>query len=140
MAFTRAGLLALAVKVAACAPDAVTAPSPVQKPLIASAPPISPEMRLRDILGGRVTGVKMMSAAERGAGVRVRFGSCASTIPLERRPLFVLDGIPLSQGGLEAAGLNPTNIMEIQILKGPIAVRTYGPSARNGAVLIRTRR
>jgi len=136
----RVAVLALAVMVAACRPDAVTAPSPVQEPLIASAPPISPEMRIRDVLGGRAPGIRVTSGTEtarHSTRIMIREGS---PIPSAHPPLFVVDGIPLAQGGLEAAGVNPTDIMQIDVLKGPAAVRIYGPSARNGAVVIRTRR
>jgi iron complex outermembrane receptor protein len=139
MGLMRVGLVAVAVMmVAACRPDAVTAPSPVQEPLIGSAPPISPEMRLRDVLAGRVAGVTARSGG--GARIHVTRGEFAP-IPLERQPLFVLDGVPLpSQEAFAAAGIHPTDIMEIHLVKGPTAVLTYGDRARNGAVLITTRR
>jgi|GEM_PF-2968031 hypothetical protein len=141
MRLARVGLPALAVMVAACRPDAVTVPSPVQEPLIGAAPPISPEMRLRDVLGGRAPGVMVRSASAGAGGGSVRITIReGSLIRPENQPLFVVDGVPLPQGGLAAADLNPTEIVEIQIVKGPVAVRTYGPGARNGAVLIRTRR
>jgi TonB-dependent Receptor Plug Domain len=134
----RVGLPALAVMMAAaCRPDAVTAPAPVAEALPERALPTLPEMRLRDVLGGRALGVRVIS--ERRAPIRIVIRE-GSPIPSANPPLFVLDGIPLSQGGLEAAAVNPTEIVELQILKGPAAVRIYGPSARNGAVLIRTRR
>jgi hypothetical protein len=141
MRLARVGLPALAVMVAACRPDAVTVPSPVQEPLIGAAPPISPEMRLRDVLGGRAPGVTVRSAAERAAG-----GSVHVTIregwpqPPGPPPLFVLDGVPMSQDAMVAAGLNPTEIVSIYIVKGPTAVLTYGDRGKNGAVVITTKR
>jgi hypothetical protein len=131
--------LALMVVVTACAPDAVTAPAPMVETPSEAVLPTLPEMRIRDILAGRAIGVRTMSAAERAAGVRVKM-VCVSPLPLARQPLFVVDGIPQTSGDFPAAGLQPTDIMHIEVVKGPVAVRMYGPSARNGAVLIRTRR
>jgi outer membrane receptor protein involved in Fe transport len=133
--------LVLIMMAAACAPDAVTAPTPVAEALPARALPTLPEMRLRDVLGGRAPGIRVTSATERARGARIRIVIReGSPIRPENQPLFVLDGIPLSQGGLEAAAVNPNEILDIQIVKGPAAVRIYGYRARNGAVLIRTRR
>jgi hypothetical protein len=141
MGMMRIGLLPLAVMVAACAPDAVTAPSPVPEPVADAASPMSPEMRIRDVLSGRAAGVTVRSAAERPAG-----GSVHVTIregwpqPPGPPPLFVLDGVPMSPDALLAAELNPTEIVSIYIVKGPAAVQAYGDRGRNGALLITTKR
>jgi hypothetical protein len=141
MGLMRIGLLPLAVMATACAPDAVTAPSPVREPVAAAASPTSPEMRIRDVLQGRGPGVSVRSAAERTAG-----GSVHVTIregwpqPPGPPPLYVLDGVPMSPDALLAAELDPTEIVSIDVVKGPAAVQAYGDRGRNGALSITTKR
>jgi TonB-linked SusC/RagA family outer membrane protein len=53
-------------------------------------------------------------------------------------PLFVLDGIPMDIGYLSS--INPNDIGSVSILKGSSAAAIYGPDARNGVILITTRR
>jgi TonB-dependent SusC/RagA subfamily outer membrane receptor len=69
------------------------------------------------------------------------------------QPLFVIDGIPVSNqtditGGREGAtftntnrfaDINPEDIESISILKGPAASALYGLRAANGAVIVTTK-
>jgi len=53
-------------------------------------------------------------------------------------PLFVLDGIPLQAGGIEA--INPNDIETIDILKDASATAVFGSRGANGVVLVTTKR
>ncbi|NJM93868.1 MAG: TonB-dependent receptor plug domain-containing protein, partial [Cytophagales bacterium] len=63
---------------------------------------------------------------------------------------FIVDGIPIDNSGGEqtrslensnrALDINPNDIAEINILKGPAATALYGIRAANGAVLITTKK
>lgn len=53
-------------------------------------------------------------------------------------PLYVVDGVPLSAGGIET--LNPRDIESIDILKDASSTAIYGSRGANGVVLITTKR
>lgn len=53
-------------------------------------------------------------------------------------PLFVLDGIPLQAGGIDA--INPNDIEAIDILKDASATAVFGSRGANGVVLVTTKR
>lgn len=75
-----------------------------------------------------------------------------NNINANNQPLIVVDGVPLENTpGLEDIGrgvdwgsainnLNPDDIKEINILKGPTASALYGSRGANGVVLITTKR
>ncbi|WP_224068284.1 SusC/RagA family TonB-linked outer membrane protein [Arachidicoccus terrestris] len=52
-------------------------------------------------------------------------------------PLYVVDGIPLATGGIEA--LNPNDIESIDILKDASATAIYGSRGANGVILVTTK-
>lgn len=53
-------------------------------------------------------------------------------------PLYVVDGIPLQAGGIEA--INPNDIETIDILKDASATAIYGSRGANGVVLVSTKK
>jgi TonB-dependent SusC/RagA subfamily outer membrane receptor len=53
-------------------------------------------------------------------------------------PLYVLDGIPLQAGGIEA--INPNDIETIDILKDASATAIYGSRGANGVILVTTKK
>ena len=79
-----------------------------------------------------------------------------SSITGANQPLFIIDGIPVSnaigdrvgiltdQGGIDYGNaiqdINPDNIASITVLKGPNAAALYGSRASNGAILIETKK
>lgn len=52
-------------------------------------------------------------------------------------PLYVIDGVPLNFGGIDA--INPNDIERIDILKDASATAIYGSRGANGVVLITTK-
>lgn len=75
-----------------------------------------------------------------------------NNIDANNQPLIVVDGVPLENApGLENIGrgvdwgsainnINPQDIEEVNILKGPTASALYGARGANGVVLISTKR
>lgn len=78
----------------------------------------------------------------------------ASSLNSDNQPLFVIDGVPIANTinnvtqvgndnrvdyGNAIASLNPDDIENISILKGPSAAALYGSRAGNGVVLITTK-
>jgi TonB-dependent SusC/RagA subfamily outer membrane receptor len=53
------------------------------------------------------------------------------------KPIFIVDGKRLADDGID---LNPSEIESVEVMKGPTAVQAYGEDARNGVVLITTKR
>lgn len=71
-----------------------------------------------------------------GAGqVRIR-GS--RSITAGNDPLYVIDGVPLTGGGLQ--DINPQNVESVEVLKDASATAIYGARGSNGVVLITTQR
>ena len=52
-------------------------------------------------------------------------------------PLYVVDNIPLSSGGIEY--LNPNDIESIDVLKDASATAIYGSRGANGVVIVTTK-
>jgi TonB-linked SusC/RagA family outer membrane protein len=86
---------------------------------------------------GRVSGVDITSNARPGelGSMRIRGNR---SILATNSPLYVVDGIPLSAGGIEA--INPHDIESIDILKDAAATAVYGSRAANGVVLVTTKK
>ena len=53
------------------------------------------------------------------------------------KPLFVVDGKHLTDDSID---LNPSEIESVEVFKGDMALRRYGEAARNGVVVITTKR
>ena len=109
-----------------------------------------PITKMADVLQGRVAGVTLQSAGgSSGSGQRVRVRG-ANSLSLSNEPLLYLDGVLISngKGGISTGGgdysrlndLNPEEIEDIEILKGPAASAIYGSAAANGVLLITTKK
>jgi TonB-linked SusC/RagA family outer membrane protein len=109
-----------------------------------------PITKFSDVLQGRVPGVTLQSAVgTSGGGQRIRIRG-ANSLSLSNEPLIYIDGVQASnsKGGYALGGqdysrlndINPDDIENIEVLKGPAASALYGSAAANGVVLITTRR
>jgi TonB-dependent SusC/RagA subfamily outer membrane receptor len=56
------------------------------------------------------------------------------------RPLIILNGIPLGDNSDWLKNLDPDLIDKIEVVKGPAAAALYGERARDGVILIYTKR
>ncbi|MBE61339.1 MAG: SusC/RagA family protein [Flammeovirgaceae bacterium] len=112
------------------------------------------ETNMVSSLSGKVAGVQVTNSGTTiGGSSRVTIRGESSLNINANQPLFVVDGIPVSNqvvgssgsGNLEvdygnAAGeINPDDIATISVLKGPAAAALYGSRAANGAILITTK-
>ena len=111
-----------------------------------------PITKMADVLQARVAGVTLQSTGgATGAGQRIRVRG-ANSLSLSNEPLLYLDGVLISngRGGIDVGGgtqgysrlndINPEEIENIEILKGPAASAIYGSAAANGVLLITTKR
>jgi TonB-linked SusC/RagA family outer membrane protein len=100
---------------------------------------------------GKVAGVQITGGGQPGGSNNVVIRG-ANSIAGNNQPLFVVDGIPVSNrnrgGGLGAgydygnaiSDINPEDIATLTVLKGPNAAAIYGSRAANGAIVITTKR
>lgn len=106
---------------------------------------------LDQALQGQVSGVSVtQSSGTPGGGIMVRIRG-NSSISSSNRPLYIVDGIPVRDGGLSTRSfggqsdnalstINPNDIESIEILKDASAKAIYGSRAANGVVIITTKR
>jgi TonB-linked SusC/RagA family outer membrane protein len=106
-------------------------------------------------LSGKVAGVQITPPSSTTGSARIIIRG-NNSISGNNQPLFVIDGIPVDNEpgdrGLSTSGndnldygniigsLNPEDIENIEILKGPNASALYGSRAANGVVLITTKK
>jgi len=85
----------------------------------------------------RTPGVRVLDRP--GVGLSVRIRTTNTSIVGGEEPLFVLDGMVIeSTAGL--AGLDPSTIRSITVLKDAGATAIYGSRGANGVILINTKR
>ena len=94
-------------------------------------------------LSGKVAGLRISSNGGPGSGSAIQIRG-ASSISGNNQPLIVVDGVPIQQtsekqfgGGLSE--INPDNIQDISVLKGPNAAALYGSRAANGVIIVTTK-
>lgn len=109
-----------------------------------------------NLMQGKVAGVRVVSTSgEPGAGVNVTIRGVGS-IRSGSTPLFVVDGMPLSNDDVSPTGsnvgfgsssaknplnfLNTSDIESITVLKDASAAAIYGARGSNGVVLVTTKK
>ena len=111
----------------------------------------SPIRNMADVLNSRVPGVLVQSGGQTGSGQRVRVRG-VSSVSLANDPIYIIDGIRLSANNSSASfgnggsnfsrlgDIDPQQIENIEIVKGPSAATLYGTDAANGVVVITTKK
>ncbi|PVD53709.1 TonB-dependent receptor [Terrimonas sp.] len=104
---------------------------------------------IEQAIQGRAAGVYItQNSGQPGGGISVNIRG-VSTVNGTTEPLYVIDGVQVmgesvSFGAQSStnpiAGLNPSDIQDIQLLQGPSATAIYGSRATNGVILITTKR
>lgn len=103
---------------------------------------------ITNMLAGKVAGLQLTTSGQPTGSSRVILRGVTS-LTGNNQPLWVVDGVPIDnsdgqQGNLDygnAAGdLNPDDIANIEVLKGPNAAALYGSKAANGAILVTTKK
>ena len=102
-------------------------------------------------MSGKISGLEINQTGNMGGSSRIVIRGAGSILG-ENQPLFILDGIPVSNAGFSTASsssgrdygtgisdLNPDDIATMTVLKGPNAAALYGSRATNGAVVITTK-
>lgn len=112
-----------------------------------------PQENVLNALAGKVPGVTINQTSGPGSSVYVLIRGMTS-LTTDNQPLFVVDGVPISSGvnnivqngdrnqvdyGNAISDINPDDIENISVLKGPSAAALYGSRAANGVILITTK-
>jgi TonB-linked SusC/RagA family outer membrane protein len=95
------------------------------------------ELNVASSLSGKVAGLSVNQAGTGLGGATRLILRGNRSINGNSQPLFVVDGVPI-RGDIST--LNPDNIQEISVLKGPNAAALYGSAAQNGAIVVTTMR
>jgi TonB-dependent SusC/RagA subfamily outer membrane receptor len=120
------------------------------------------ESNVVNSLAGKVSGVRItsQSGTPGGSSKIIIRGQSSFSDASGGQPIFVIDGLPVDnqaqqlasapsavpQGtagvdfGNRAGDINPDDIESINVLKGAAATALYGARAKNGAVIITTKR
>ncbi|WP_266366990.1 SusC/RagA family TonB-linked outer membrane protein [Tellurirhabdus rosea] len=98
-----------------------------------------PVQNLSQAMQGRAAGVDIAQTSARpGAAPQIRVRGNRS-LNATNNPLFVLDGIPLSEGS-SINDFNPNDIESIEVLKDASATAIYGARGANGVILVTSKK
>jgi len=118
---------------------------------VASKVESSPIKNMGDLLVAQSPGVEVIPGVMTGAGARVRVRGTAS-LSLSNDPIYIIDGIRMTSDANSTAigvggtspnrvgDINPEEIENIEIVKGPSAATLYGTDAANGVIVITTKK
>ncbi len=99
----------------------------------------------QQLIQGKVAGVSVVTpGGAPGEGAKILIRGVGS-LNLSSDPLYVVDGVPLDNGGIGGSRnvlniINPNDIASISILKDASASAIYGSRAANGVVMITTKK
>ena len=111
----------------------------------------APVRSIDDLINSRTAGVSVQTGTQTGTGSRVRIRG-QSSLNLSNDPIYVIDGIRMTSNNASSAfdtggnsasrvgDLNPDEIENVEIVKGPSAATLYGTDAANGVIVITTKR
>ncbi|HET6795526.1 MAG TPA: SusC/RagA family TonB-linked outer membrane protein [Gemmatimonadales bacterium] len=112
----------------------------------------APITEFGNLIQGRAAGVQVLkSSGVVGTGTKIRIRG-SNSVSLSNEPLYYIDGVRVDAtsqdyaydiGGQSTSrinDINPEDIENIEIVKGPSAATLYGIQAANGVVLITTKR
>ena len=109
----------------------------------------APVKNLQDLLVGKAPGVQVQQGNMTGSAPVIRIRGIKS-LSLTSEPIYVIDGVRLNNStvGIGTGGttvsllniLNPEEIADIEIVKGPSAATLYGTDAANGVIVVTTKK
>lgn len=119
----------------------------------ASRAQTAPTNSMASLLVSQAPGVQVLPGNETGTGARIRIRG-VNSITLANDPIYIIDGIRMTSANGSASGniftggavqsraedINPDEIENIEIVKGPSAATLYGTDAANGVIVITTKR
>jgi TonB-linked SusC/RagA family outer membrane protein len=120
---------------------------------VSSRAQTAPTTNMATMLVAQAPGVQVLPGNETGTGARVRIRG-VNSITLANDPIYIIDGVRMTSTNGSASGniftggavqsraedINPDEIENIEIVKGPSAATLYGTDAANGVIVITTKR
>jgi TonB-linked SusC/RagA family outer membrane protein len=114
----------------------------------------TPITNIGDLLVAKAPGVSVLPGAMTGSAPTIRIRGLNSLATngsgISNAPIYIVDGVHISSGsislgtgGTSASFLNdldPNEIEDIEIVKGPSAATLYGTNASNGVIVITTKK
>jgi TonB-linked SusC/RagA family outer membrane protein len=117
------------------------------------------DQNIMNQLAGKVSGLQVTGGGTQGGSTKVTIRG-ANSILGNNNPLFVVDGVPVSNAGRGGSptgertfgqmsgtdfgsainDINPDDVESISVLKGPNAAALYGARASNGVIVITTKK
>ncbi|MDF1503078.1 SusC/RagA family TonB-linked outer membrane protein [Roseisolibacter sp. H3M3-2] len=110
-----------------------------------------PATNMGTVLSGRAAGVQVVNGGATGSGSRIRIRG-QSSLSLNSNPVVIIDGVRMTSttndlavgtggnGPSRLDDLNPDEIENIEVIKGPSAATLYGTEAANGVISITTKK
>ena len=113
----------------------------------------APTTNMATMLVAQAPGVQVLPGNETGTGARIRIRG-VNSLTLANDPIYIIDGVRMTSTNGSASGniftggaiqsraedINPDEIENIEIVKGPSAATLYGTDAANGVIVITTKR
>jgi TonB-linked SusC/RagA family outer membrane protein len=111
----------------------------------------APIKNMGDLLVAKAPGVQVLPSNMTGGGSRIRIRG-TSSISLSNDPIYIIDGIRMTSNSSNSAigvggtapsrvnDIDPEQIENIEIVKGPSAATLYGTDAANGVIVITTKK
>jgi TonB-linked SusC/RagA family outer membrane protein len=111
----------------------------------------APIRNLADVLNSRVPGVMVQGGGQTGSGQRIRIRG-VSSVSLDNDPIYIIDGVRMTSNNSSASfgnggsnfsrvgDIDPQQIENIEVVKGPSAATLYGTDAANGVIVITTKK
>ena len=98
----------------------------------------------QELIAGKIAGVAITTDGSPGGGSRIRVRG-ESSLSASNDPLFVIDGVPLSNDGVSGSRnplnlINPSDIETVTVLKDASAAAIYGNRASGGVIIITTKK
>ncbi|PRY91872.1 TonB-linked SusC/RagA family outer membrane protein [Marinilabilia salmonicolor] len=113
----------------------------------------APETNVINSMAGRVAGLVVSQTAGGPSGSTRVILRGSTEMTGNNQPLYVIDGVPLDNTNFGSAGtgggydlgdgissINPDDIENMSVLKGPAASALYGSRASHGVILITTKK
>jgi TonB-linked SusC/RagA family outer membrane protein len=104
---------------------------------------------MSELFVGKVASMSVIPGNNTGAPPQIRIRGLNS-LSLNNAPIWIIDGVRMNAGGIGSGqttaatsnltAIDPTEIEDIEIVKGPSAATLYGTDAANGVIVVTTKR
>ena len=109
----------------------------------------SPVTDIQGLLVAKAPGVNILPGNMAGSAGQIHIRG-VNSLSLTNNPIWVVDGVRFNAGSVNVGvggtrtsflnGLNPEEIEDIEIVKGPSAATLYGTDAANGVIVVTTKK